>query len=203
MTAINPNPGASGAIACPACHSAIGEPCVSQLQSNRPVPPMLHPHSARVAGYAPIARAAREAGLDAERAAMQERVARWTSKARHDREISAATAEWLDQAAAATPPPDPEILDRIREAVEVLGRTAESNAQWMIKGATERLEELSPPPPPATTPELLADLAADIADTEAKLREVPRSMTRRREQIAANLASMERLYEKAAQRGGA
>ena len=86
---------------------------------------------------------------------MEDRIARWNSEAQHHREISAATAEWLGQAAAATPPPDPEILDHIREAVETLERMEESDTQWMIKGSTERLEELSPPPAaqPATTPE--------------------------------------------------
>jgi DNA invertase Pin-like site-specific DNA recombinase len=38
---------------------------------------------------------------------------------------------------------------------------------------------------------LLADLDADMAETEAKLRDTPREMTRRREQIALNLATME------------
>ena len=42
---------------------------------------------------------------------------------------------------------------------------------------------------------LLDDLDADMAETEAKLRDTPRSMTRRREQIAVNLAAMETRYE--------
>ena len=44
---------------------------------------------------------------------------------------------------------------------------------------------------------LLDDLDADLADTEAKLREIPRGQARRREQVARNLASMETRYEAA------
>ena len=42
---------------------------------------------------------------------------------------------------------------------------------------------------------LLADLDADMAETEAKLRDIPRAMTRRREQVERNLAAMEARYE--------
>ena len=45
--------------------------------------------------------------------------------------------------------------------------------------------------------DLLGDLDADMAETEAKLRDTPRSMTRRREQIGRNLATMETRYEAA------
>ena len=44
---------------------------------------------------------------------------------------------------------------------------------------------------------LLADLDADMAETEAKLRDMPRAMTRRREQFERNLAAMEARYEAA------
>ena len=42
---------------------------------------------------------------------------------------------------------------------------------------------------------LLADLDADMAETEAKLRDIPRAMIRRREQVSRNLAAMEARYE--------
>jgi len=41
---------------------------------------------------------------------------------------------------------------------------------------------------------LLGDLDADMAETEAKLRDIPRGMTRRREQVERNLAAMETRY---------
>lgn len=150
MTA-NPNPGASGAIACPTCHSAIGEPCASQLQSNRPVPPMLHPHPARVAGYAPVARAAREAELAAYRASEEAALARKVSEHEREQAITAAALEWLDQAAAVTPPPDPEILDLIRGGL----RHTQKTEDYLHRAWVERWERDQPrvPVPPATTPE--------------------------------------------------
>ena len=42
---------------------------------------------------------------------------------------------------------------------------------------------------------LLGDLDADMAETEGKLRDIPRAMTRRREQVGRNLAAMEARYE--------
>jgi hypothetical protein len=79
---------------------------------------------------------------------------------------------------------------RVRDAV--LAELANTELRERERAADAWLDEQR-----AKLTGLLADLDADLAETEAKLRDIPRSMTRRREQIALNLTTMETRYETA------
>jgi site-specific DNA recombinase len=73
---------------------------------------------------------------------------------------------------------------------EVLEALADAERLEAMRAADAWLDEQR-----AKLTGLLADLDADMAETEAKLRDIPRGMTRRREQVERNLAAMEARYE--------
>ena len=86
------------------------------------------------------------------------------------------------------------LADPVEELVRdrVLDELADAERLERMRAADATLDEQR-----AKLRGLLGDLDADMAETEAKLRDTPRSMTRRREQIRLNLAAMETRYEAA------
>ena len=75
---------------------------------------------------------------------------------------------------------------------EVLKKLADAERLEAMRAADAYLDQQR-----AKLAGLLADLDADMADTEAKLRDIPRAMTRRREQVERNLTAMEARYDTA------
>ena len=73
---------------------------------------------------------------------------------------------------------------------KVLAMLADAEALEAARAADTALDEQR-----AKLGGLLDDLDKDMAETESKLRDTPRSMTRRREQIGRNLAAMEARFE--------
>ena len=84
------------------------------------------------------------------------------------------------------------LADPVEELVrdEVLEALADAERLEAMRAADAWLDDQR-----AKLTGLLADLDADMAETEAKLRDIPRAMTRRREQVERNLAAMEARYE--------
>ena len=75
-------------------------------------------------------------------------------------------------------------------AGRVLAELADAERLEAMRAADATLDEQR-----AKLRSLLDDLDADMAETEAKLRDIPRGQTRRREQVERNLASMAARYE--------
>jgi DNA invertase Pin-like site-specific DNA recombinase len=82
------------------------------------------------------------------------------------------------------------VEERVRD--EVLRELADAGRLERMRAADAYLDQQR-----AKLASVLRDLDDDMAETEAKLRDIPRSQTRRREQVERNLTAMETRYETA------